>query len=407
MSSLVIRHATLIDGTGAPPRADVTVIVEDGRIRTIGGRSLAAPPGAIEIDASGHWLLPGFFDVHVHFLNEGPDLVGQLLKPPSYLAVTALDRMRRTLHAGVTTARDLGGTDRGIKMARDEGLIAGPRLQVAVRILSITGGHGDVSFAGSAATLHQGLMSELVDGDGVLAGVRRVIREGADVIKVCTTGGVLSPGDDPAHSHFSPEELEAIAGEARRQGRRLAAHAQGSEGIKNAVRAGWTTIEHGIYLDPEGIDLMLERGTFLVPTLAAPRAVLAAADQGLPVPPWALEKTRRVIDAHQENVARARAAGVKIALGTDSGVGFHGQNLHELTLLQEIGMSAMDAIVSGTRRGAEVMGLEDELGTVEEGKLADLVLTDADPLARLDALKDPDRIRLVIQDGHIVKDLRA
>ncbi len=406
MGALLIRDVTLIDGTGSPPRPGARVLVDGARIAAVGGAGLTAPLGTEEIDGHGYFLLPGFFDCHVHFMGEGPDLLGQLLKPPSYLVISALERMRRTLEAGVTTARDLGGTDRGIKMAREEGRIAGPRLQVAVRILSITGGHGDLTFAGSAATVEPHIMEELVDGDGVLAGVRRVIREGADIVKVCTTGGVLSPGDDPRHAHFSPEELLVIAQEARRQGRRLAAHAQGSEGIKNAVRAGWTSIEHGIFLDQEGIDLMLESGTFLVPTLVAPRAVLEARDRGLPVPEWAIEKTKRVLEAHQENIARAHAAGVRIALGTDSGVGPHGQNLRELSLLQEIGMTPLEAIVAGTRHGAEVMGLQEDLGTVETGKLADMVLTDVDPLANLSALVDPDRIRVVIQDGRLMKDLR-
>lgn len=406
MSALLIRDVTLVDGTGAPPRSGVSVLVDGPRIVAIAGPELVAPPGAAEVHGHGHFLLPGFFDCHVHLMAEGPDLLGQLLKPPSYLVIGAVERMRRTLDAGVTTVRDLGGADRGLKMAREEGRITGPRLQVAVRILSITGGHGDLTFAGTAATVEPHLMEELVDGDGVLAGVRRVIREGADVVKVCTTGGVLSPGDDPRHAHFSPEELSVIAQEARRQGRRLAAHAQGSEGIKNAVRAGWTSIEHGIFLDQEGIDLMLAAGTFLIPTLVAPRAVLEARERGLPVPDWAVEKTKRVLEAHQENIARAHAAGVRIALGTDAGVGPHGQNLRELMLLQEIGLSPMEAIVAGTQHGAQVMGLEGELGTIEVGKLADLILTDVDPLAHLGALADPDRIRMVIQDGQVVKDLR-
>ncbi|MDA8200157.1 MAG: amidohydrolase family protein [Thermaerobacter sp.] len=164
---------------------------------------------------------------------------------------------------------------------------------------------------------------------------------------------------------------------------------------------------HGIYLDEEGIELMLEHETFLVPTLVAPRAVLAAHERGLPVPEWALEKTRRVIDVDQENVARAHRAGARCALGTDSGVSLHGQNLAELALLQEIGVSPMDAIVAGTRRGAEVMGLEGDLGTIKEGKLADLVLTDVDPRASLASLSDPTRIRVVIQDGRVVKNLRG
>lgn len=400
---IVIRHATLIDGTGSAPLPDARVVVDGERIARVGPDAGPVEAGT-EIDASGYFLLPGFFDVHVHFGAEGPDLLTQLLRPASYTVLLAEDRMRRTLAAGVTTARDLAGVDRGLKMAQQEGLVVGPRLQIAVSLLSITGGHGDPSTPGSGMALGGSPWFEVVNGPAdVLAAVRRVIHAGADVVKVASTGGVLSPHDDPRHSHFSPEELSVIAAEARRQGRRLAAHAQGAEGIKNAVRAGFTSIEHGIYLDQEAIDLMLAHGTVLVPTLLAPMAVLEAADAGAPVPPWALAKAAAVIDAHRESVARAHRAGVKIVLGTDSGVGRHGTNLRELSQLVAVGLTPMEAIRAGTLSAAELMGLEQELGTVEPGKRADLVLTPVNPLTHIDGLADPDNIRMVMQDGRLVK----
>ena len=400
----VIRHATLINGTGRPPLHDVRVVVDGERIARVGPDAGPVPAGTV-IDASGCFLLPGFFDVHVHFGTEGPDLLAQLQRPASYTVLQAQDRMRRTLAAGVTTARDLAGIDRGLQMAQREGLVAGPRLQIAVSLLSITGGHGDPSTPGSALPLGSSSWFEVVNGPAdVLAAVRRVIHAGADVVKVASTGGVLSPHDDPRHSHFSPEELSVIAAEAKRQGRRLAAHAQGTEGIKNAVRAGFTSIEHGIYLDDEAIDLMLAQGTVLVPTLVAPMAVLEAADAGEPVPPWAVAKATMVIEAHRDSVARAHRAGVKIAMGTDSGVGRHGTNLRELAQLVKVGLTPMEAIRAGTLGAAELMGLEQELGTVEPGKRADLVLTPVNPLTHIDGLADPNNIHLVMQDGRLVKE---
>jgi imidazolonepropionase-like amidohydrolase len=397
-----IRNICIIDGNGGPPVPDGAIVVEGDRLAYVGAAA-SVPGGAAErvVDGGGMFALPGFIDLHVHFATEGPDLLAQAALPASYTAVLAADRMRRTLEAGVTAVRDLCGTDAGIRRARDEGLIAGPRLQIAVAMLSISGGHGDLRPFGA-----NDRMSIVCDGPAeVLRATREVIRAGADVVKVATTGGVLSPSDDPQHSHFSADELAVIAAEARRQGRPLAAHAQGADGIKSAVRAGFTTIEHGIYLDDEAIDLMLEAGTVLVPTLVAPQAVLDAADSGMPVPPWAVEKSRRVIDVHRDSVRRAHAAGVRLALGTDSGVGPHGRNLRELALLREVGLSPMDAILAGTRNAAAAMGLLARIGTLEAGKLADLVLTPVDPLTHLADLADPGQIRLVMQGGRVVKGL--
>jgi len=280
-------------------------------------------------------------------------------------------------------------------------------MQIAVSLFSMTGGHGDFSFPGSGVSLATHGLFAVADGPAaVLKAVRQVIHAGADMVKMATTGGVLIPTDDPAHSQFSLEELMTATREATRQGRRLAAPAQGPDGIKNAIRAGFTSIEHGIYLDDEAIDLMLTHGTFRVPTLVAPLAVLEAHEAGLAVPPWAVAKTHAVLDAHRMGVNRAYRAGAKIALGTDSGVGPHGHNLRELALMVEAGLSPMAAISAGTLHAAELMGLDGELGTVEVGKRADLVLTAVDPLSHIAALGDPANVELVIQDGKIVKDRR-
>jgi imidazolonepropionase-like amidohydrolase len=237
----------------------------------------------------------------------------------------------------------------------------------------------------------------IVDGvDEMRRKVRELRRAGADVIKVCTSGGVLSPRDDPRHAHFNMEELAACVAEARAGGIEVMAHAQATDGIKNAIRAGIRSIEHGIYLDDEAISMMLEAGTWLVPTLIAPLGVLEAADRGGALTEAAIRKAREVVEVHKESFRRAVAAGVRIAMGTDSGVTAHGENLRELALMAEGGMKPEDVLAATTSSAAELLGVDDELGTIEPGKRADLVLVDGDPL---DLAKLPGAVREVWKDG--------
>jgi imidazolonepropionase-like amidohydrolase len=227
---------------------------------------------------------------------------------------------------------------------------------------------------------HPGRPSGIVDGvDQVRHKVRELKRNGADVIKVAVSGGVLSPRDDPRHPHFRPAELEALVEEATAAGMFVMAHAQGADGIKNAVRAGIRSIDHGIYLDDEAIELMLRHGTWFVPTLVAPQGVLDAADAGISLPEAILDKARMVLEIHRAAFRRAVEAGVRIAMGTDSGVTPHGRNLRELELMAAGGMEPAAVLEATTRSAAQLLGVDDELGTVEEGKLADLVLVSGDP----------------------------
>jgi len=277
-------------------------------------------------------------------------------------------------------------------------------MQISLRMITQTGGHGDPWTVSGADVeffpSHPGIPDALVDGpEQMRRVVRALIRQGADVIKVATSGGVLSPRDNPRHAHFRPDELEMLVHEANAAGIWVMAHAQATDGIKNAIRAGIRSIEHGIFLDDEAIDMMLQRGTWLVPTLVAPQGVIRAAEEGAAIPDAALAKAREVISIHREAFRRAVGAGVKVAMGTDSGVTPHGRNLDELQLMVDGGMTPMQALVATTRSAAELMGLDAELGTLEAGKRADLVVVDGDPL-ELGELAS--RISAVYPDGRRV-----
>jgi imidazolonepropionase-like amidohydrolase len=414
MATSLIRNATLIDGTGGPPLRDGAVLVKDGRIEAAGPRaSIGVSPGAFEdIDADGGCVLPGFIDTHVHLVLEGVNLARDMATPFSMRFYRSVEHMRRTLDAGITTVRDAGGADAGLKQAVDTGIVPGPRVQISIAVLTITGGHVDFWMrSGNEFRLlppYPGFPDGRCDGvDGVRQRVREVLRAGAEVIKVCATGGVMSPTDHPDFTQFSPEELDVIVREAAyRGGTKVMAHAQGLEGLKNALRAGVHSIEHGIYLDDEAIELMLQRGTFLVPTLLAPVAVLEIGQHG-GMAEHAVEKAREVIDAHRASIRRAHRAGVKIAMGTDAGVMPHGMNLRELGLMVDVGLTPMEAVVATTRTAAECLGWQERVGTIQRGKIADLVVTRTDPLQDIRSLEDTRNIVIVMKGGAIVKDLRA
>jgi len=386
----------VFDGTGAP-LGEADVVVEAGRIVEV-GPGLDADEA---VDASGCALLPGMFDCHVHVMISHVGLFEILQQPFSYHFYTAARNLERTLDRGITTVRDAGGADLGVKQAVEDGLISGPRMRIAIAVLGQTGGHTDGWMpSGQRMDLfipHPGLPDGIVDGpEEMRRKVREVRRAGADVIKICTSGGVLSPRDDPRHPHFDLDELRTCVAEARAGGLEVMAHAQGAEGIKNAVRAGIRSIEHGVYLDDEAISMMLEAGTWLVPTLVAPQGVLDAAAAGLSLPEAALRKARDTVEAHRDSFRRAVAAGVRVAMGTDSAVTPHGENLRELALMADGGMKPEDVLVATTSSAAELLGVGGELGTIEPGKRADLVLVDGDPF---DFRRLPDAIRAVWKDG--------
>jgi imidazolonepropionase-like amidohydrolase len=399
MTRTILRGGRVFDGTGSDP-ADADVAVEDDRIVGLG----TGLDGDLDVDVTGRTILPGLFDCHTHVCLSNVDLWGHAQQPFSREFYVAEENLRKTLEIGITSVRDAGGADLGIKEAVADGTIAGPRLQISIIMLSQTGGHGDDWYpSGNVIDLfvpHPGRPSGTVDGvDEVRRKVRELHRMGADVVKVATSGGVLSPRDDPRHAHFRPVELEALVEEATAAGMFVMAHAQGADGIKNAVRAGIRSIDHGIYLDDEAIELMLSRGTWFVPTLVAPQGVLDAVDAGIHLPAAVVDKARMVIDIHRSAFRRAVEAGVRIAMGTDSGVTPHGRNLRELELMAAGGMAPGAVLEATTRSAAQLLGVDNELGTIAEGKLADLVVVAGDPYVFSDLA---GRVEQVWQGGRRV-----
>jgi imidazolonepropionase-like amidohydrolase len=412
MAITVIKNGTLIDGNGREPVLHAALAMDGEKIVFVGKEEdLPRFDGEVNyLDAAGGCILPGFIDTHVHLMLEFEPVEKRLATPFSLNFYKAIDYMKNTINAGITSVRDCGGTDAGVKQAVEQGHVVGPRMQVSITALTTTGGHGD-SYTASGQTVkllldeYPGMPKGICDGvEEVRKTVREILRAGADVIKVHSTGGVLSPTDHPEFTQFTVDELKVMVEEAAfRRGIKVMAHAQGAEGIKNAIKAGIHSIEHGIYLDDECIELMVKHGTYLVPTLLAPVSVLELAEK-VGMPEYGIKKAKESIEAHKESIAKAYRAGVKIAMGTDAGVMAHGTNLRELTLMNEIGMSPMETIVATTKVAAECMGWEDQVGTLEVGKLADVVITKTNPLTNLRSLEDNSNIRVVIKGGTVVKE---
>jgi len=376
----VIRGGSVFDGTGAlPARADV--VISEGAIVDV-GIGLDADE---ELDATGQTVLPGLIDCHVHVVSSGFDPIAMMQEPFSYQFYAAARNLQATLACGITTVRDAGGADLGVKRALEDGLIAGPDMLIAVTVLGQTGGHTDGWMPnGQVMNLlvpHPGRPPMIVDGpDEMRSRVRELIRAGADVIKVCTSGGVLSPRDDPRHAQFSPEELEVCLYEATAADLPVMAHAQGAQGIKNALRAGVRSIEHGIFLDEEAIELMIDREAWLVPTLLAARSLIDSADNGAELPQAVVDKARIVAQVHMDSVREAHEAGVRIAMGTDSGVFPHGSNLKELALMVNAGLSPREALMAATSNAARLLRRADEIGRIAPGFKANLTLVTGDAL---------------------------
>jgi imidazolonepropionase-like amidohydrolase len=405
----VLVHAgSLIDGVSASPRRGVTVVVEGERIADVVAGFRSPANGETVIDLRGHTVLPGLVDTHVHLGSElsPSSYADRFTLNPADLALRAAYHARITLRAGFTTVRNLGDSHNVTVALRDaiaEGLVEGPRILTAGKSLATTGGHADPTNGWAAAlAFDPGPREGVLDGpDDARKAVRQRYKDRADLVKITATGGVLSLARSADNPQFTDVELRAVVEAAREYGFAVAAHAHGAEGLKRAIRAGVDSIEHGTYLDDEAVRLMLERGTWLVPTLSAIRFVgeKAAAEGWLPevVRP----KAAAVGASGAEGFARALRAGVRVAFGTDCGVSPHGENAKEFAYMVEAGMAPMAAVRSATIEAARLLRVEGDLGSVEKGKLADLVAVRRDPLADVSALEDVD---FVMKGGVVVRE---
>ncbi len=395
MSTLFIGGA-LFDGQNQP-LPDQGVLVADGKVARVAPKDEFAGFAGTVVDTAGGTLLPGLIDCHVHLTSGGeadPSTVASKLNA-AQLTLKTLGLAQQTLKAGIVAVRDCGGRDYiefGVRDAILRGQFEGPTIRAVGKMICMTGGHGN----------NWGRVADgVVD---VVRAVREQIHAGADAIKIMATGGVMTPGVDPEDAHYSREEMAAGLAEAARFRKRTASHAQGAEGIMNAVLGGVSSIEHGIFMDDECLAAMLERGTYLVPTLAAVKNIVRNKNAG--IPPWAVEKAERVYEVHLRAFDMFYKAGGKIAMGTDAGTPFnrHGENAMELEYMVDAGMQPLDALRSGTSLAADLLDLPSH-GQIKAGAAADFLLVDGDPAADITRASRPEHRRAVFRKGELAAGL--
>lgn len=393
----------LIDGRRAQPLKRAAILIEGEKIVKVGGPDIL-PKGIEVIDLGGATVMPGFIDLHSHPLQDTDSYqIDALRRSSAYKALRGLKAAQDNLMAGWTTLRIAGDADVfyaviDLRRALDEGLFPGPRISGAAHYISVTGGGGDVNFlSGEQRVIPDGL---IVDGpEEMLKAVRNEIKYGSDWIKLLVTGAFMSTGDNPANVHLSPDELRVAVEEATRRGVPVMAHAHAAEGIKQAIRAGVRSIEHGTFIDAEAIKMMVERGVFFVPTVYVGRYYMERGSDS-PEMQKNVELTRKYQAEFERRVGEAIRAGAKIGVGSDFG-GFPAElNAHEIATLADIGMTPMQAIQAATRVGAECLRWDDRIGTVEPGKLADLVAVAGDPLKDI---TEVERVTFVMKGGTVVK----
>ncbi len=420
LTYIAITNCRIIDGTGRQPIEKGAIVIKDSLIVDVGSMGeVEIPSEAQVIDAAGKTVMPGLIDAHVHLtgLRTGDFIKEPLLTPYATLVARAIRDLEALLNAGFTTVGDAGSIIAlQLKRAVEEGTVCGPRIVAAGYILSQTFGHGDTHFLpveyvdARTSKLMSPLSALICDGiEECRKAARYALRAGADYIKVMATGGVLSEKDRPEYTQFTIEELKAIVEEAKHAHRFVHAHAQGAEGIKNAINAGVKIIAHGIFIDDEGIELAKERNAIVVPTFSVVEHLIKYGKE-IGVPEWGLKKSMEVHEIHLKNIKRAYEKGVKVATGTDFLGGVkafrHGDNSLEIQLLVEkLGMKPMEAIVAATKNAAEAVGLINKVGTLEKNKVADLIIVNGNPLADIKILRDPNNIVVVIKEGRIVKNI--
>jgi imidazolonepropionase-like amidohydrolase len=404
--TVVIHAGRLIDGLATAARERVSIIVTGDRITQVQDGFVPAPPGARVIDLRQATVLPGLIDTHTHITGEGTEnaIVGAVTLGAVDAAVRSTAYARRTLEAGFTSIRDVGsegGADVALKKAIAEGIVPGPRIWSARNTLSITGGHGDMGGLrpdlGPDPTWRDGIVDA---PEEAAKAVRYQHKYGADLIKFTATGGVLSIGDSADLQQFTDAEMKSIVDTAHLLGLKVAAHAHGKRGMEAAIRAGVDSIEHGTYADAETHALFKKHGTYLVPTIIAGKTVAEIAKKPGAMHPSVREKAARVGPLMQDAFARAYKAGVKIAFGTDSGVSSHGDNAREFAYMVEAGMPPMEAILSATRSAADLLGASGQIGSIQAGRLADVIAVSGDPLKDISELQ---RVTFVMKGGVVYK----
>ena len=400
-----LRCGRLIDGISDEARQDVTVIVRDGRVAEL--RDGTRVPDGVDraLDMRGGTCLPGMMDLHTHLLIKPDGPVSELDRSSADRALDGLHAAQKMLHAGFTTLRNPGDFDTHYAMVSVKRSIAagehpGPRIFVAPHALGPTGGHGDLNTLAPDAAIQT--PTRIVNGvDEIRAMIREQVKYGADWIKVMATGGVMSAGDDPTHTAYIDEEMWAAVDETHRLGRRITVHAIGTEGLKQAVAAGVNSVEHGILIDDEAIEMMKARGTWLIPTVYVLNYVVEEGP-ALGYPEASVAKGRVLMETRDDNVRRAIEAGVKIAFGSDT-IFPHEWAAREFAHLVRLGMSPMEAIRTATYNAAQVLGIEDEVGTLQPGMVADIIAVGGNPL---DDITELEQVDFVMKDGQIIKDAR-
>jgi len=395
----IVRAGKLLDVRTGKTLINQSIVIEDGKIVSVGPDAGASADAKV-IDLSSKTVLPGLIDAHTHITFDPRFGYDRLAISVPREALIGAKNARVTLLAGFTTIRNLAATefaDIALRDAINAGDVPGPRIDASGPPLSITGGHCDdnlLPYAWHATEVG------VADGvENVQHKVREVIKYGADVIKICATGGVLSLGDNPQHSQFTQAELQAMVADAHRLGRKVAAHAHGAEGIRWAAEAGVDSIEHGSYIDDAGIAAMKQHGTYLVPTLYLGDWFLENAPK-TGVPPAMLKKGQEVMPAARKNIAHAFASGVKVGFGTDAAVYPHGLNAHEFAVMVKLGLTPLQAIQSATVNDADLLGWSDKIGVLEPGHYADIIAVDGDPLADVTTL---ERVKFVMKGGVVYK----
>jgi imidazolonepropionase-like amidohydrolase len=405
---LYIHAGALLDRPGLAPRAASTVVVRGGRIEAIRDGYIAPPDGTRVIDLKREFVLPGLVDAHVHMFVDDDKLRARLEvnnRDVEDNLLIAVDNARRTLEAGFTTVRDLGSNVHSVTALRDAiaaGLVPGPTIVAAGSAISGTGGHADAAnnLNRETAELRRARASNLCNGaDDCRRAVRDQISQGADVIKFTATGGVNSNIAGGLGQQLFDDEMQAIVATAHLFGRKVAAHAHGADGIAAALRAGVDSVEHATYTNAETNAEFKRRGAWIVPTMVAPHAALAQARAGVRSKAT-LEKAEEAVVVHNENIAKAIRDGVRIAFGTDSGVSAHGDNAREFGYMVQAGMPALAAIRSATLDAATLLGQESRLGTVEAGKLSDIVAVPGDPVKDISLMT---RVSFVMKNGVVYK----